>query len=96
MAANENSTFSNSIAIVAALASILPAYLFLIHPPAHSAIGQWAITEHGKLTIFGACTGAIITIGFAAYGTGVAQICQWAFNRFVIGKPPSPKVAPPE
>ena len=78
---------------MAALASVLPCYLFLIRPPAHAAIGQWAIAEYGKLTIFGACTGAIITIGFAAYGAGVAQLCRWAFARFVIGFPAIPDVA---
>ena len=81
---------------MAVLASALPAHLFLIRPPANAALGQWAIAEHGRLTIFGACTGAIITIGFAAYGAGVAQIFRWAFVRFVIGQPAIPEVAPSE
>lgn len=77
--------FPIAITIVAVLASILPAYFFLLRPPSHAAIGDWVVAEHGNLTAFGACTGAIITIGFAAYGAGVAQICRWAFNRFVMG-----------
>ena len=82
------SGFPISTAIMAVLASVLPAYLFLIRPPRHAGIAQWAIAEHGKLTIFGTCTGAIITIGFAIYGAAVAQVCRWAFIRFVIGDRP--------
>lgn len=75
------------ITIVAALASILPAHLFLLRPPAHAALGEWVVAEHGQLTIFGACTGTIITLGFAAYAAGIAQICRWAITRYVICKP---------
>lgn len=96
MAADANFHFSNFDSDRGRLGVGLARLPILIRPPAYSAIGQWAITEQGKLTIFGACTGAIITIGFAAYGAGVAQICRWAFSRFMTGKPSRPEVARPE